>query len=249
MCDHCGFPLQPSDQSKKETPVQNRSQPQLQIQPNFKMPKLPIAEKEIAKPAPRAPAFEPPKPERFEKVAPVGAPEMEILPVKETYEDLIMNQPEPVRRDPEIPVPPSIPAPTPVASSSVPSKITPGLPYSASEFPWKLVVVEGFTAGKEYLVFKPTMVLGRADAENHYVPDINLEDQDDGYISRKHAVLRQQQGQLMLEDLGGENGTYIDSQRLQPHQWVALRAGQVMRLGRVGLLVKATSTTTGEVRT
>lgn len=104
---------------------------------------------------------------------------------------------------------------------------------------WKLVVVEGFSAGKQYLVYKETLVLGRRDEENGFFPDIDLEDQDDGYISRRHAILRQQGDGLWVEDLGGENGTFVDHQRLPPHQNTRLQPGKVMRLGRVGLLVKA----------
>jgi len=104
---------------------------------------------------------------------------------------------------------------------------------------WKLVVVEGFSAGKEYLVFKDTMVVGRRDADQGVYPDIDLEDQDDGFISRRHAVLRRHEGKLVIEDLGGENGTMVDMVAIEPHQLVTLDPGQVVRLGRVGLLVQA----------
>lgn len=103
---------------------------------------------------------------------------------------------------------------------------------------WKLVVVEGFTVEKEYLIYKETMILGRRDVEQKNYPDIDLEDQDDGFISRKHAVIRIQDDSLMIEDFGGENGTFIDGQQLDPHQWVELKEGQVLRVGRVGLWVQ-----------
>ena len=103
---------------------------------------------------------------------------------------------------------------------------------------WKLVVVEGFSAGKEYLIFKDTMVVGRRDSDQGVFPDIDLEDQDDGFISRRHAVLRRVDGRLVIEDLGGENGTQIDMKSIEPHQLIPVEAGQVIRLGRVGLLVQ-----------
>jgi len=71
--------------------------------------------------------------------------------------------------------------------------------------------VEGFSLGKEYLLFKTEMMVGRLDREGNIFPDIDLEDQDDGYVSRQHAILRHEKGQVTVEDLGTENGTTVDN--------------------------------------
>src|ERR687885_1591335 len=59
----------------------------------------------------------------------------------------------------------------------------------------------------------------------------------DSEISRVHArVYRDPSGQLMVEDLGSTNGTFVNGQRLTGVQ--ALRAGDQLRVGQTTMSVE-----------
>lgn len=236
ICDHCGFPL-PARVAKAEAG-----------QTPEKMAQIKPMEPQVSKPAPMAdqdrpykvfdPQLPQPRPtarvrpatakpgkgsasmERLDSVAVEGATgSINSFPTGQATAQVQGEEAQPAR---------SI---APAQMGNLPRA-------SEQESQWKLVVVEGFSVGKEYLVYKDTMILGRRDMDQDVYPDIDLEDQDDGYISRKHAVLRRQNGGLVIEDLGGENGTQIDMRRIESHQWVPVAEAQVIRLGRVGLLVQ-----------
>ena len=121
---------------------------------------------------------------------------------------------------------------------SVVSPPNPPPPPASVEENFKLSVVEGFSLGKEYLLYKPEMLLGRMDREENVFPDIDLEDQDDGYVSRKHAIIRCEGGSVTVEDLGTENGTSVDNRPIPAHKTLALNPSQVLRLGKVSLMLK-----------
>src|SRR5215217_6028703 len=61
---------------------------------------------------------------------------------------------------------------------------------------------------------------------------------DDPEISRQHArITRNPQGQLMVEDLGSTNGTYVNGQRIGGAQ--VLNPGDTVQMGRSTLTVEA----------
>jgi pSer/pThr/pTyr-binding forkhead associated (FHA) protein len=61
---------------------------------------------------------------------------------------------------------------------------------------------------------------------------------DDPEISRQHArISRDAQGQLVVEDLGSTNGTYVNGQRISGPQ--VLNPGDTVQLGRSTLSVEA----------
>lgn len=139
------------------------------------------------------------------------------------------------------PADPPLPSPAPPVAA-VPTPVAPvAVPASAVDRTWKLTCVEGFHLGKEYLLYKEEMLLGRSDPESDIYPDLGLEDQDDGYVSRKHACLRIADGSITVEDLGGENGTQVDGRPLPAFKQTPLNEGQVVRVGKVGLMLKAHS--------
>ena len=143
---------------------------------------------------------------------------------------------------PSVPTPPAAPAavatPTPPAAPAAgASDSAPGPRADA----WKLTCVEGFHIGKEYLIYKDDMLLGRTDTEADIYPELGLEDQDDGFVSRRHARLRRSDGRITVEDLGGENGTQIDGRPLPAFKPTPLGAGQVLRVGKVGLMLQVHS--------
>jgi DNA-binding CsgD family transcriptional regulator len=51
-------------------------------------------------------------------------------------------------------------------------------------------------------------------------------------VSRPHAVLVRQGGELLIRDLGSQNGSFVDGKRVR---WSELRAGSSLRLGDVTL--------------
>jgi DNA-binding CsgD family transcriptional regulator len=89
------------------------------------------------------------------------------------------------------------------------------LPESQSEAHWALV------RGKKQLAIQTAVcMVGRGD-------DVHLQ-LDDPSISRRHALLRAC-GELIVEDLGSRNGTFVNGQRIE--QSVALRLGDELAFG------------------
>lgn len=86
---------------------------------------------------------------------------------------------------------------------------------------WKLILYDGRDARGIFPIVTDGLTIGRA-LDNH----IPL---DDEYVSRYHARLNVQPGQLMIEDLDSANGIIVNG-RLIPQQMV-LRPGDMIELG------------------
>jgi hypothetical protein len=56
-------------------------------------------------------------------------------------------------------------------------------------------------------------------------------------LSRRHVVIRRTSDGYKLLDLGSVNGTWLEEERLVPHQLYPLPSGSHLRLGRMRLLV------------
>lgn len=84
----------------------------------------------------------------------------------------------------------------------------------------ELVFVEQRPIGGLERPTGPGMTIGRADC------DIELNDPD---VSRRHAVLRQVDHGLAIEDLGSKNGTFVNDRRISGI--VPLGAGDRVRFG------------------
>lgn len=54
----------------------------------------------------------------------------------------------------------------------------------------------------------------------------------DSQLSRRHAQLMLENGRIVLTDLGSNNGTFVDEQRISANTATPLSDGQVIRLGR-----------------
>jgi pSer/pThr/pTyr-binding forkhead associated (FHA) protein len=80
-------------------------------------------------------------------------------------------------------------------------------------------VEEAPIAGEERPA-QPGMTIGRAEC------DVDLNDPD---VSRRHAVIRQVDAGLALEDLGSTNGTWVNGRRIDGI--VELRPGDEVRFG------------------
>lgn len=99
----------------------------------------------------------------------------------------------------------------------------------------KLVVEQGMTIGKQFLLNDPEMLVGREDADEDIFPDIDLSDQDDGYVHRRHATLKFEGGKLLVVDLGGSNKTYLNNRPIAPQEPQELSVGDKIRFGKVVL--------------
>lgn len=80
-------------------------------------------------------------------------------------------------------------------------------------------------------------VLGRASADRR--PDIDLTGYDavEMGVSRRHVRISRQFGTALIEDLGSLNGTFLNGERLLPHQSRVLRHDDELQLGRLVLRV------------
>ena len=88
-----------------------------------------------------------------------------------------------------------------------------------------LVVMAGSNMGEMYKLDKVQLVIGRGDKAG-------LRLVDDG-ISRDHARIVREAGQLILEDLGSTNGTYCNGERVTRQ---ALSEGDKILLGSATIL-------------
>lgn len=126
-----------------------------------------------------------------------------------------------------------VPAPAAVAPPTSDQQVVIGKANQT----WKLSTVEGFHIGKQYLLYRSPMLIGRQDEEGEIYPELELSDQDDGFVSRRHAEIRLNQGAVCVVDLGGENGTFVNGRRIPPHKEVPLGPQDVVRVGKVGLML------------
>jgi FHA domain len=81
---------------------------------------------------------------------------------------------------------------------------------------------------------KPLMV-GRSDASSSQGPDVDLSPfkaQDFG-VSRFHAILKRENQTVTLVDQGSVNHTYINGEKLHPHEVRVVRDGDEVRFGRL----------------
>jgi hypothetical protein len=91
-----------------------------------------------------------------------------------------------------------------------------------------LVVKTGALAGRRVAVDKE-ITLGREDTD--------LVFEDDGEVSRRHAVLRAAGGRVEIEDLGSTNGTFVNDNRITGP--TVLSSGDKVRVGQTTLEVEA----------
>jgi pSer/pThr/pTyr-binding forkhead associated (FHA) protein len=126
------------------------------------------------------------------------------------------------------------PAPAPAASSSpapAPMEGQPTIPVralgpapEAAPMPGRLVVLSTELAGTEFLLDRPSAVIGRTD-EN----DIQINHRS---ISRHHAKLVRDQDRYTIVDLQSANGVRVNG---EDYERIELNPGDVVELGHVKL--------------
>ena len=85
------------------------------------------------------------------------------------------------------------------------------------------------------LDFENQTILGRVHHHNPRRPDVDLNEfrAFEKGVSCIHAVIYRQDGEVAIADLGSTNGTYLNAQRLVPHERQVLQNGDEIRLGNL----------------
>lgn len=107
----------------------------------------------------------------------------------------------------------------------------------------KLVVEQGRILGEQFLLNDRELIIGRYDAGSGKCPDIDLTAQDPAYVHRQHVRLAFNRAgdQLMMYDMGGRNGTYLNNQLLEKNGSALVQLGDKLRIGRVVMRVQSAS--------
>ena len=69
-----------------------------------------------------------------------------------------------------------------------------------------LVVVKGIGVGQTFNIIEDVLVIGRDPKSDIFLDDIT--------VSRKHAVINRESGELRISDTGSLNGTYVNHERV-----------------------------------
>jgi gas vesicle protein len=87
----------------------------------------------------------------------------------------------------------------------------------------KIIIVEGLMTGKEMLIGKDGLIIGRN--EGNLILNENI-------VSRKHAFIYNQDDTYFIEDLKSTNGTYINNYRITKS---VLKPGDLIKIGNTKL--------------
>ena len=89
------------------------------------------------------------------------------------------------------------------------------------------------------LPMRNEFTMGRLSEGQPIMPDVDLMPYD-AYaagVSRLHAVIKRDEGRVIIMDLGSSNGTYLNGRRLNPHTEENLKHGDVVALGKMKIQV------------
>jgi hypothetical protein len=115
---------------------------------------------------------------------------------------------------------------TPAAATALPAgNLAPGT--------LKLVVEQGQSVGAQFVLGDEEMLVGREDEEEDIYPDIDLSDQDAGYVHRRHATLNFNNGNLTVTHLGGSNKTRINNKPVADNVPTPVKPGDKIGFGKV----------------
>jgi len=126
-------------------------------------------------------------------------------------------------------------APAAAAPEAAAPEVAGGAPFKA-----KLTIVRGGRQGQEFPLDQGNNLVGRWDPETGAFPEVDMEaDDPEAKISRKHALIRIENGKITVEDIGSLNGTYVNrGPRLQPGTPVELQDGAEVIVGKTFLKLK-----------
>ncbi|HTJ43315.1 MAG TPA: SpoIIE family protein phosphatase [Kofleriaceae bacterium] len=101
-----------------------------------------------------------------------------------------------------------------------------------------IVFLAGPNAGRRYKLADGDYVIGRRSDCQVFVPDMR--------VSRQHARIRRENGRFWIEDLGSNNGTYVNGNRIQ--QASDLRHEDEITIANNRIRVEMPETTTGRAK-
>ena len=99
----------------------------------------------------------------------------------------------------------------------------------------KLVVEQGQSVGAQFVLGDDEMLVGREDEDADIYPDIDLSDQDAGYVHRQHARVHFDNGNVSVTHLGGANKTRINNKPIPDNEPMPLKLGDKVAFGKVVL--------------
>ena len=108
-----------------------------------------------------------------------------------------------------------------------------GMPLGANEPRSVLLIVASPRGSHRVRLDRFPARIGRRDAAQRLYPEIDLADYDRGVASRNHALIIEQDGEHLLEDLASLNGTALNGTNVPSHQPQRLRPGDRIRIGEV----------------
>jgi hypothetical protein len=126
----------------------------------------------------------------------------------------------------------------PFAPEVSPGRMAPAQPNAKP----KRVVVRLMLTESGYifeLAGKSDYLIGRRDSQNGVTPDVDLTDWNGAAsgVSRRHAILRVEDGVVSIEDLGSRNETVRNNTRLLSGKRYPVASGDVIQLGVIALSV------------
>jgi len=89
------------------------------------------------------------------------------------------------------------------------------------------------------LADRTEFTLGRVSESQPIMPDIDLTPYQ-AYacgVSRLHAVIKRENNQVKVMDLGSSNGTYLNGKRLEPNIIQTLNHGDMLSLGKLKIQI------------
>ena len=91
-----------------------------------------------------------------------------------------------------------------------------------------ILFISGPLMGKMYLLERDSTVIGRSDDVDISIPDSR--------ISRHHLRIIQEGGEVVIEDMGSTNGTFVNGERITSTR---LRDGDRVTVGRTSVVYRA----------
>ena len=101
-----------------------------------------------------------------------------------------------------------------------------------------LRVVRGERLSAVYPLLGGRNLIGRSAEKPVDIDLIGQEADDQIWSSRQHAVIKVDQGVMVIEDLNSLNGTFVNRQRIHPGQQRELHPGDIVQVGTVQLRVE-----------
>lgn len=175
---------------------------------------------------------------RFQQDA--AQPQLYIPPVTATPEPVAVISESQPQRPVQVT---SIGIPPVNGGNDQPAEIRTSQPGTGPEMNAKLLIERGDGPGTEFRITGNEAIIGRWDADNGVFPDVDLDSHDpEAKVSRRHARIRIQDGNYMIEDLGSTNGTYVNrGRRLLPGMAQVINDGDEVIVGKTFLRFKISS--------